>query len=356
MRRHRKTKLMLGLFMAFTLLAAACGDDSDSGGGTTTTGGGGGGEDAISVGLAYDLGGRGDQSFNDSAATGLDQAADELGIEVTELAPDEGGENREELLRLLAEEGNDLVIGVGFLYTEAIEAAAADFPDTTFALIDSVVEADNVANLTFAEEQGSFLVGAAAALTTETGQVGFVGGVNTELIQKFEAGYVAGVAEIDPSITVDVQYLTEPPNFDGFADPALGKEAAASMYADGADVVYHAAGGSGGGVFEAAAEARDDGDEVWAIGVDSDQFLTADAAVQDVILSSMLKEVGVAVFSTIEGVVGGNDVAGITVFDLEAGGVGYATSGDFLDADTIDQIEALKASIIDGSIEVSSTP
>ena len=354
MRRHRNLKLLLGLFLAFIMLAAACGDDSDSDSSDTTAGGGG--EEAISVGLAYDLGGRGDQSFNDSAAEGLDDAIEELGIEATELEPDEGGENREELLRLLAEDGNDLVIGVGFLYTDAITAAAVDFPDTTFALIDSVVEADNVANLTFAEEQGSFLIGAAAALTSETGQVGFIGGVNTELIQKFEAGYVAGVAEIDPAITVDVQYLTEPPNFDGFTDPALGKEAAASMYADGADVVYHAAGGSGGGVFEAASEARDGGDDVWAIGVDSDQYLTADPAVQDVILSSMLKEVGVSVFNTIESVVGGEDVAGIAVFDLEAGGVGYSTSGDFMDQETIDQLEELKASIVDGTIEVPTAP
>jgi len=353
-RRHRNLKLLLGLFLAFIMLAAACGDDSDSDSSDTT--GGGGGEESLRVGLAYDLGGRGDQSFNDSAASGLDQAIEELGIEADELEPDEGGENREELLRLLAEDGNDLVIGVGFLYEDAITAASADFPDTTFAIVDSVVDADNVANLTFAEEQGSFLVGAAAALTSETGQVGFIGGVNTELIQKFQAGFEAGVAEIDPATTVDVQYLTEPPNFDGFTDPALGKEAAASMYADGADVVYHAAGGSGGGVFEAASEAREGGDDVWAIGVDSDQYLTADAAVQDVILTSMLKEVGVAVFNTIEGMVNGEDVAGIAVFDLELGGVDYSTSGDFMDQETIDQLEELKASIVDGTIEVPTAP
>lgn len=355
MRRHRNLKLLLGLFLAFALLAAACGDDSDSG--STTTEGGGGGEDAIKVGLSYDLGGRGDQSFNDSAASGLDQAVEELGIEATELEPDEGGENREELLRLLAEDGNELVIGVGFLYEEAMAAVSADFPETNFVIVDSEnVSADNLANLVFAEEQGSFLVGAAAALTSETGQVGFVGGVNTELIQKFQAGFEAGVAEIDPAVTVDVQYLTEPPNFDGFTDPALGKEAAASMFADGADVVYHAAGGSGGGVFEAASEARDGGDDVWAIGVDSDQYLTADAAVQDVILTSMLKEVGVGVFDVIDQTVSGSAPTGVARFDLEAGGVGYATSGDFLDQATIDQLEELQAGIVDGSIEVPTTP
>jgi basic membrane protein A len=335
-------------------MAAACGDDSGDGSSDTTDGNG---EEALRVGLAYDLGGRGDQSFNDSAASGLDQAAEELGVEVTELEPDEGGENREELLRLLAEEGNDLVIGVGFLYSEAVAAAAEDFPDTTFAIVDDTVAVgDNIANLTFAEEQGSFIVGAAAALTTQTGQVGFIGGVNTELIQKFQAGYEAGVAEIDPAVTVDVQYLTEPPDFDGFTDPALGKEAATSQYADGADVVYHAAGGSGAGVFEAASEAREGGDEVWAIGVDSDQFLTADAAVQDVILTSMLKEVGVAVFNTIDAANAGDDVSGVNVFDLSVDGVGYSTSGDFLPEDVVDQLEELKQQIIDGEIEVPTTP
>jgi basic membrane protein A len=355
-RRHRKLRLLLGMFLAFMLLAAACGDDSDSDSSSDTTAAEGGSD--VAVGLAYDLGGRGDQSFNDAAAAGLDQAKDELGVEATELEPDEGGENREELLRLLAEQGEGLVIGVGFLYTEAIEAAAVDFTDTTFALIDSVVEADNVANLVFAEEQGSFLVGAAAALTSTTGQVGFIGGVETELIQKFQAGFEAGVAEIDPSVTVDVQYLTQPPDFDGFNDPAAGKEVAASMYADGADVVYHAAGGSGSGLFEAAAEARESAgsEDIWAIGVDSDQYNTSDPAVQDVILTSMLKRVDVAVFNTIESFANGDDVAGINVFDLSVDGVGYSTSGDFLAQETIDKLEELKQMIIDGEIEVPTTP
>jgi len=313
----------------------------------------------VTVGLAYDLGGRGDQSFNDAAAAGLDQATEDFGITSQELEPNEGGENRAELLQLLCDDGTNLIIAVGFLYSESVGATAENCPDSTFAIVDDATnDLPNVDNLTFAEEQGSFLVGAAAALTTQTDHVGFIGGVNIELIQKFQAGFEAGVAAVDPAITVDVSYLTEPPNFDGFNDPARAKEVALGMYADGADVIYHAAGGSGGGLFEAASETREStGDEVWAIGVDSDQYNTADPAVQDVILTSMLKRVDVAVYNTIESVVNGEDVGGQTsVFDLSVDGVGYSTSGDFMSEDTISQLEDFKQQIIDGEIEVPTVP
>lgn len=356
MRKHRKLRALLGLLMAFTLLAAACGDDGGDEGGDEGTEEGGDSE--VSVGLAYDLGGRGDQSFNDAAAAGLDQAAEELGVSTDELEPDEGGENRQELLQLLCDQGTNLIIGVGFLYSESVGAVAENCPDSTFAIVDDAAnDLPNLDNLTFAEEQGSFLVGVAAALTTETNNVGFIGGVNIELIQKFQAGFEAGVAAVDPAITVQVEYLTEPPDFDGFNAPDLGREVATSMYEGGADVVYHAAGGSGGGLFEAAVAAREGGDNVWAIGVDSDQYLTADPAVQDVILTSMLKRVDVAVFNTIEAVVNGEDIGGqTTVFDLSVDGVGYSTSGDFLPQDVIDQLEEFKQQIIDGEIEVPTTP
>jgi basic membrane protein A len=335
-RRHRKLTALLALLCAFVLLAAACGDDSgdDAGGddgGTETTEGDGGQTSDLTVGLAYDLGGRGDQSFNDSAAAGLDQAVEELGIPTPqELEPDEGGENRQELLQTLCDAGTNLIIAVGFLYSESVGAVAENCPDSTFAIIDDDQnDAPNVANLTFAEEQGSYLVGVAAALTTESNHVGFVGGVDTELIQKFQAGFQAGVAAVDPSITVDVEYLTEPPDFDGFNAPDRGREVAATMY-------------EGGGT-------------AWAIGVDSDQYNTADASVQDVILTSMLKQVNVAVFNTIESAVNGEAPAS-TIFDLSVDGVGYSTSGDFLSEDAISQIEDFKQQIIDGDIEVPTVP
>ena len=307
MRISRKLRALLGLLMAFTLLAAACGDDSDSSSSDTTAADGstettaGGETSDLTVGLAYDLGGRGDQSFNDSAAAGLDQAAEEFGIETEELEPDEGGENRQELLQLLCDNGTDLIFAVGFLYSESVGAVAENCPDSTFAIVDDAAnDLPNLANLVFAEEQGSFLMGAAAALETQTDHVGFIGGVNIELIHKFQAGFEAGVAAVDPAITVDVEYLTEPPDFDGFNAPDRGREVAASMYEGGADIVYAAAGGSGCRRVRSGVQAvREAGGDAWAIGVDSDQYNTADPAVQDVILTSMLKQVNVAVYNTI---------------------------------------------------------
>ena len=202
----------------------------------------------------------------------------------------------------------------------------------------------------FAEEQGSFLVGAAAAIKSEAGHIGFVGGVQVPLIEKFQAGYEAGAKAVNPDITIDVTYLTQPPDFSGFGDPAKGKTAAEGMYQNGADIVYHAAGGSGGGVFEAASEA-----EGLAIGVDSDQYNTADASVQDVILTSMLKNVNVAVYNYLSEVAGGTFPAGTNIYDLSVDGVGYSTSGGQVD-DIVADLDGYKQQIIDGEIEVPTAP
>jgi basic membrane protein A len=360
------------------LLAAACGDDEGGGGETGATGAtsatGATGETAppgadVTVGLVYDIGGRGDLSFNDSAAAGLDQAVQEFGVQVQELEPNQGGTNRAELLSLLADEGTDLIIGVGFLFAETICQAGNDYPDTNFGDVDGFIDEntancegahnltaeDNVASLLFAEEQGSFLVGAAAALKSTTGHVGFIGGVDIDLIHKFEAGFVAGATQINPDIEIDIKYITRPPDFAGFNDPAKAKEIAASMFEGGADVVYHAAGGSGLGLFEAAAEYSDSsGSQVWAIGVDSDQYMTAPAELQPYILTSMLKRVDSAVYETIKTQVEGAFTGGYVTFDLSVDGVGYSTSGGFID-DIVPQLEELKAQIIDGTITVPTS-
>jgi basic membrane protein A and related proteins len=361
--RHNRWFRILALLLPLFLLAAACGDDDDdttAGGdsGETDSGSDGDGDSDLRVGVVYDLGGRGDQSFNDAAAAGLDQAVDELGIsQPEELEPDEGGENREELLRLLAEEGTDLAFAVGFLFGDSVTAIAPEFPDTTFAIIDSVVEGDNVASLVFAEEEGSFLVGAAAALTSETGKVGFLGGVEIDLIKKFEAGFAAGARHVNPDVEVDVKYISQPPDFSGFNDPAKGKEIASAQFSAGADVVYHAAGGSGQGLFEAAKEASAGGTQHWAIGVDSDQYNIVDDDLKEFVLTSMLKKIEVAVFETIQAMSEGEDVGGrTTVFDLASDGVGYSTSGDHLSSEVIDQLEDLKAQIVAGDIEVPTSP
>ena len=314
----------------------------------------GGGED-ITAALVFDIGGRGDQSFNDSAAAGLDRAADFLRVNTTEASPNPDGSNRAELLQLSAD-GADLVIGVGFLFGESITEVAANNPDTYFGIIDSAPDGtDNLAGLVFAEHEGSFLVGAAAALKSDSGIVGFIGGVDIPLIRRFHAGFEAGVHAVDPSIEILDAYVTEPPDFGGWSQPAEGKIIAQSMYEAGADVIYHAAGGTGAGLFEAAKEFSEaGGSKVWAIGVDSDQYWTSAEEVRPYILSSMLKRVDVAVYSTIERVVKGTFSGGVTVFDLAANGVGYSISGGFLN-DIIPQLEDFKQQIIRGDIVVPET-
>ncbi len=358
----RKQLWLFSLLLAFVLVAAACGDDDDTA--ETTAADAGGTEttaaapaDAADIGLVYDIGGRGDQSFNDSAAAGLDLAVSDLGINPSEASANNDGSNREELLNLQADQ-SDLVFGIGFLFGDPMLAAATANPDVSFAIVDGFIEdaPDNIAMLLFAEEQGSFLVGAAAALKSTTGQLGFIGGVNMELINKFEAGFIAGAEAVNPDIVIKSQYITEPPDFAGFNDPASGKVIAQSMFEGGADVVYHAAGGSGAGLFQAAKEFSEaGGTKVWAIGVDSDQYLTAGDDVKDYILTSMLKEVGVSVFDTIKEEVDGMFAGGVKIFDLSVDGVGYSTSGGFVD-DIASQLDDFKAQIVAGDIVVPTTP
>ncbi len=366
-----KSKKLLAVGVVAALGLAACGSDDDSSDegastsdapeatdapestdateGTTAPDGstapegstapGASGEE-VNVGVVYDITGRGDRSFNDAAGAGLDKAVEELNVVGSESTPTGDGD-RAERVQGLVDEGNGLIIGVGFLFGDSITSASAANPDTSFAIIDSVVEADNVASLTFAEEQGSFLVGVAAALKTQTDKVGFIGGVENDLIKKFEAGYTAGVHAVNPDIEVLVNYISQPPDFSGFNDPAKGKELAAAQYEAGADVIYSAAGGSGLGAFEAAAEAGEPGD-VWAIGVDSDQYNLVAEELQPYILTSMLKKVDVATYDTIAAFASGAFEPGIKVYDLAADGVGYSTSGGFVD-DISDQIDEYAA-------------
>ena len=321
----------------------------------------------ISVGLVFDIGGRGDQSFNDSAAAGIERAAAELGITFTEASPEPDGSNRGELLQLAAD-AHDIVIGVGFLFEGDAAAVGAENPDTRFGVVDSAMMdwaadppapyGDNIAGLVFAEHEGSFLVGAAAALKSETGTIGFIGGVANVggLIERFEAGFNAGARAVNPDIEIIGSYITEAPDFDGFNAPDRAKEIALAMYEEGADIVYHAAGGSGAGLFQAALEQSEaTGSKVWAIGVDSDQYHTADAGVRDYILTSMLKRVDVSIFEMIRSVIEGTMQPGPTTYDLSVDGVGYSTSGGFVD-DIADQLEALKAQIVSGEIAVPTEP
>ena len=305
----------------------------------------------VKAGLAYDVGGRGDLSFNDAAAVGLDKAVAELGVEKRELSPNTAGTNRGENLRALAEADFDPVIAVGFAYSEDVKEVAPDFPETTFFIIDdSSIEQPNVRSLVFAEEQGSFLVGAIAALKSTKGSVGYIGGVETGLLKKFEAGFAAGVEAAKPGTQVQVRYLSQIPDFSGYNDPAKGRETANGMYDAGADVVYAAAGGSGTGVFQSALAKG-----AKAIGVDSDQYLSADPTLQPVILSSMVKRVDVAVFEALQAFTEGDTIPPVSTFDLSTDGVGYATSGGFVE-DIAPQLEEFAAQIESGAITVPTAP
>jgi basic membrane protein A and related proteins len=341
------------LLLAGSLALAACASDEDNGGNSGGSEGGSASED-LKIGLAYDTGGRGDRSFNDSAYAGVEAAIEANGGEVSELSPNSDASNRADLLTQLADQGYNPVIAVGFAYGDVIGEVAEQYPDTNFAIIDSSVAeigADNLTGLLFSEEQGSFLAGVAAALKTTANHIGFVGGVETPLIEKFEAGYFAGAQAVKPDITIDSQYLTPAGDFSGFNDPAKGQIAAQGMFDAGADIVYHAAGGSGLGVFQAAAASNKR-----AIGVDSDQYNTVDdPALQAVIMTSMLKRVDNAVQSFIDTFVDGSVEGGTDiVYDLESDGVGLSTTGGFID-DIQEDLDSYRQQIIDGEIEVPST-
>ncbi|GAA1278411.1 BMP family ABC transporter substrate-binding protein [Saccharothrix xinjiangensis] len=312
---------------------------------------------ALKVGLAYDIGGRGDASFNDSAAAGLDKAQADFGIKPENLkeltaAPNEPEDAKQTRLRQLASEGYNPIIGVGFAYAESLGVVAPEFPDVEFAIVDGAVEgAANVTPLLFAEEQGSFLAGVIAAYQSKSCHVGFVGGVEIPLIKKFDAGFEQGAKTAAPDIKIERKYLTPAGDFTGFQDPAKGQEAATGQIESGADVLYHAAGASGKGVFSAAKAGN-----ALAIGVDSDQYnQTTVAESKDVIISSMLKRVDVAVYDFV-GAVAKDDLASLPeVFDLSVDGVGYSTTGGKIDADLQAVLEGYKAQIIKGEIDVKDS-
>ncbi|MEU3946174.1 BMP family ABC transporter substrate-binding protein [Streptomyces sp. NPDC029526] len=349
MRRTSKlTRVAVGV-ASLALAATACGgtssDNGDSGGST---------KEDLGLAIAYDIGGKGDQSFNDAAYAGLEKAQKEFGYKTADVEPTEGetDADKEQRLSSLAKQGYNPVIGVGFAYGPAMEAVAAKYPKTTFGIVDSVVEGDNVASLVFAEEQASYLAGVAAAKATKTDVVGFVGGVDIPLIHKFEAGFQQGVKATDPKVRVIAQYLTQTAEEGGFSSPDKGKAAAEGQIEKKADVIYQAAGLSGQGVIEAAAKAK-----VWAIGVDSDQYQQeALASYKDYILTSALKDVGGAVYALAKSVEEDKPLTGTQVFDLKVDGVGLSDSNPKMAEvpGLTDAVAKAKEGIVDGTITVKT--
>jgi len=334
-----KRRAIAGALLLGLLVVAGCASDSPSQG-----------DDAFRVGMVFDVGGKGDKSFNDSAYRGMLNAADDFGIEFTEFEPGQDAD-REVGLRKLAQADYDVVIGVGFLFSDAIKKVALDYPATKFACVDYDVRPGeelppNLVGLRFREEEGSFLVGVLAAMHSKTGRIGFVGGMDIPLIHKFEAGYVAGARYVEPGVSVTVAYAGTTPQ--AFADPAKGKELALLQYGRGVDVIYHASGSTGNGVIEAAREAG-----AFAIGVDSNQNYMAPGHM----LTSMVKRVDNAVYVAIQEAFEGTFSGGVQELGLAEDGVGYALdqyNEDLITEEMAQKVEEARAAIIAGDIEVPS--
>ncbi|EJN61493.1 BMP family lipoprotein [Halogranum rubrum] len=336
------------------------GDEGSMNESTTESSGEGSASADINVGMVYALGGLGDKSFNDAAQTGVKQAKEELGITYNEAQPSSAEEFPQFQRQFAQGDEYDLVCCIGFAQQSALKNTAPNFPDQKFMLVDSTVEQDNVANYLFKEEQGSFQVGHLAGLLTsqefaagggETSPdqktIGFVGGVDAPLIRKFQAGYEAGAAHADEEVEVLTAYTGS------FSDPQAGKEAALSMYDQGADIVYHAAGASGVGVFQAAQEKGG-----FAIGVDSDQS-KAEPDYADIILASMVKRVDTAVFESIQNVANDEFEGGSTVtLGLEQEGVACvygAEIGSDIPSGVKSEVDASAEAIIGGDISVPTS-
>jgi len=310
----------------------------------------------LGIGLAYDIGGKGDQSFNDAAYAGLEKADAAFKYKSRDIEPQDGESNADKVQRLeqLAKAGYNPVIGVGFVYAPAVKEVAAKYPKITFGVIDDEQnKGANVADMVFHEEQASYLAGVTAAKATKKDHIGFIGGVDIPLIHKFEAGYVQGAKSVNPKIKIESQYLTQTPQEGGFSSPDKGKDAAEGQIDAGADVVYAAAGLSGQGVIQSAAAHK-----VWAIGVDSDQYKQdALAKYKDYILTSATKDVAGAVYNLAKSVHDGKPATGVVRASLATGGVGLADSNPAFknNADLQAALKKAEAGIKDGSITVKTS-
>lgn len=291
--------------------------------------------------IVFDIGGKFDKSFNESAWNGAEKWKSETGGSYREIEIQSEAQ-REQALRRLAEGGSNPIVMTGFAFGSVLDNVAPDFPDTNFAIIDFVVDQPNVKSIVFKEHEGSYLVGLIAGMTTASNTVGFVGGMDIPLIRRFGCGYVQGVKAANPDINVIQNMTGNDPS--AWNDPVKGGELTKAQIASGADVVYHAAGGTGVGVLQAAADAG-----ILGIGVDANQNHLHPGSV----LTSMLKRVDVAVYNSFSE---GEDLnTSIVVLGLKEDGVGYAldeNNQDLISAEVLEMVEATKASIINGETAV----
>jgi len=344
----KKVLTLAASLVLLSSLLAACGGASEEPSGTgaaAETGSSGGGDAAAAEGEApaniavvFATGGLGDKSFNDNGYAGIERAKSELGITYDYVEPQEVSEFETHHREFAKATEYDLIVGIGFDQVDAIGKVAAEFPDQKFLLIDSVVDAPNVASATTKDNEGAFLAGAVAAKKSESKKIGIVGGMDIPLINAFVAGYTAGAKYTDPSMEVMVNYVG------AWNDPNLGKEMAVSMYDGGADIVYAAAGGSGLGVFTAAEEKGK-----LAIGADM-----VPSQMPDILVTTSVKRIDNIVFDNVKAIVDGTWKAGIQTLGVAEEAVGYSVEGTNIDVpqDVVDYAEGLKAKIVGGELAV----
>ena len=315
---------------------SAAGSASSTKSGSTTTA-----KSDLKVGLITDVGGIHDHSFNETSWKGLEKAKTDFGVEINYLESKTDADYSSNI-ESFVDEDYDLIVCVGFKLAEATKKAAESHPDKKFAIIDDASNASlpNVTCLTFKQEQASYLVGYVAGLVTKKNNVGFVLGMASEMMNKFGYGYLAGVYAANPKATV--QQI----DANNFADPAIGKTSATTMITNGADVIFHAAGGTGVGVIQACQE-----NKISAIGVDTDQSSLA----PDTVITSAMKRVDNAVYDSVKQLVDGTLKGGEVVYDLSKGGVDIAPTTKLLSEDVLKKVEEVKAKILSGEIVIPGT-
>ncbi|AKA70956.1 BMP family lipoprotein [Clostridium scatologenes] len=350
MNKKKLTALCVSAIMAVSLFAG-CGSSQQQGGSGSST------AKTVKVGLVTDEGGLNDKSFNESADKGIKKAKDELKNIDYKAIESKKKDEYQPNLQALVDNKSDIIFGIGYQMADQVTDMAKKYPDKKFAIIDQEIKAKNVVSLTFKEEEGSFLVGLIAGKTTKSNKIGFIGGKDFELINKFAAGYMAGAKTVNPNVQFDIRYAND------YANPTKGEELATSMYNGGCDVIYHAAGGTGLGLFKATKNMTKPDKKLWAIGVDQDQAVgivdsQKKPLYEDVILTSMMKRVDTATYDTISSLAKDSKFAGGTtkVYGLKENGVDIAPSSNKnVPKDILDLVAKYKTAIIDGKIKVPTT-
>ncbi|CDM68146.1 Bmp family lipoprotein [Clostridium bornimense] len=314
----------------------------------------------VTIGLSTDEGGLGDKSFNDAANKGLEEIKKEYNVK-TQVLQSPSSTAYEQNIKELSDV-NDLTFAIGFKMEDAMSRISSAKPDKKFAIVDTVIDNENVTSVLFKEHEGAFLMGVIAGSMTKTNKVGFVGGVdNNPVIERFEVGYIAGVKAVNPKAAEGL--IGENGSKHGkyvryagtFGDPTKGTEFANQLYGEGVDIIFHAAASTGIGVINKASELREQGKDVWAIGVDQDQAVTMPQA-KDAILSSCVKRVDVAIYNIAKNFINGEFAGGTTIeYGLAEDGIGIADTKDNLNEETLELVEKYRKEIIEGSITVPTT-